>query len=52
MPISFNQIPGNTRLNLFMVEFDPANALRGAQNQVYKALAVGQKWRIRDAVMS
>lgn len=41
--ISFNEIPNNIRIPLFTAEFDNSNAVRGAQNQIYKALIIGQK---------
>lgn len=43
MGVSFNEIPNNIRLPFFAVEFDNSNAVRGAQNQVYKTLLLGQK---------
>lgn len=43
MGISFNEIPNNIRIPFFSVEFDPSNAVRGAQNQIYRALILGQK---------
>ncbi len=41
--ISFNEIPNNIRKPIFSVEFDNSNAIRGAQNQKYQSLIVGQK---------
>ncbi len=42
MTVSFNAIPNNIRIPFMTAEFDSANAIRGAQNQVYKALLLGQ----------
>lgn len=42
MPISFNAVPNNIRIPFMTAEFDSTNAIRGAQNQVYKALMLGQ----------
>ncbi len=42
-PISFNSTPNNIRVPFFAAEFDSSRAIRGAQSQPYKALALGQK---------
>jgi phage tail sheath gpL-like len=43
MAISFNQIPNNIRVPFVYVEFDNSNAIQGANQQVYRALIIGQK---------
>ncbi len=41
--ISFNQVPTNLRVPFVYVEFDPSNAIQGAQVMPYRHLVVGQK---------